>query len=156
MQYFVRVPSRPIPTHPRRIPDSPRLKQTEPRLTPTSKSGRVGKPSRHSVTGVLPDYIQKLQATIYAVKSCTNCYGRQLMSTTNYAVTARDGKYMCRRTEVGLTFGLPRHRHSVEVFHVSVFFGYSEKPPHFSRLLRHAYGYGLPILVLPWGVYRLV
>ena len=50
------MPSRPIPTNPtlpRRIPSSPRLKQTESRLTPTSKSGRVGKPSRHSVTEAL-------------------------------------------------------------------------------------------------------
>ena len=40
-------------------------------------------------------------------------------------------------------FGPPRHRHFVGFFNVPVpastrqpFYGYSEKPPHFSRLLR--------------------
>ena len=65
---------------------------------------------------------------------------------------------MCRRTEeeVEPTVGLPRHRHFVGFFNVPVqtrtrdppFYGYSEKPPHFSRLLRHAWGYGGHILDL--------
>ena len=64
---------------------------------------------------------------------------------------------MCRRIEeVGPTVGLPRHRHFVGFFNVpfqtptrdSPFYGYSEKPPHFSRLLQHAWGYGGHILDL--------
>ena len=65
---------------------------------------------------------------------------------------------MCRRIEeeVEPTVGLPRHRHFVGFFNVPVqtptrdphFYGYSEKPPHFSRLLRHAWGYGGHILDL--------
>ena len=46
--------------------------------------------------------------------------------------------------------GSQRHRHFVGFFNVSVqapirgqpFYGHSEKPPHFSRLIRHAWGYG--------------
>ena len=63
---------------------------------------------------------------------------------------------MCRQIEeeVEPTVGLPRHRHFVGFFNVPVqtptrdppFYGYSEKPPHFSRLLRHAWGYGGHIL----------
>ena len=63
---------------------------------------------------------------------------------------------MCRRTEeeVEHTVGLPRHRHFVGFFNVPVqaptrdppFYGYFEKPPHFSHLLRHAWGYGGHIL----------
>ena len=63
---------------------------------------------------------------------------------------------MCRRTEeeVEPTVGLPRHGHFVGFFYVPVqtptrdppFYGYSEKPPHYSRLLRHAWGYGGHIL----------
>ena len=34
-----------------------------------------------------------------------------------------------------------KHRHGILPF-----YGYSEKPPHFSRLLRHAWGYGGHIL----------
>ena len=73
---------------------------------------------------------------------------------------------MCRRIEeeVEPTVGLPRHRHFVGFFNVPVqtptreppFYGYSEKPPHFSRHLRHAWGYGGHILDLnprvPTGV----
>ena len=65
---------------------------------------------------------------------------------------------MCRRIEeeVEPTVGLPRHRHFVGFFNVPVqtptrdppFYGFSEKPPHFSRLLRHAWGYGGHILDL--------
>ena len=48
------------------------------------------------------------------------------------------------------TVGLPRHRHFLGFFNVPVqtptgdspFYSYSEKPLHFSRLLRHAFGYG--------------
>ena len=63
-----------------------------------------------------------------------------------------------RRTEeeVEPTVGLPRHRHFAGFFNVPVqtptrdppLYGYSEKPPHFSRLLRHAWGYGWHILDL--------
>ena len=71
---------------------------------------------------------------------------------------------MCRRTEeeVEPTVGLPRHRYFVAFFNVPVqtpirdppFYGYSEKPPHFSRLLRHAWGYGGHILDLnPPGIF---
>ena len=65
---------------------------------------------------------------------------------------------MCRRIEeeVEPTVGLPRHRHFVGFFNVPVqtptrdppFYGFSEKPPHFSRLLRHARGCGGHILDL--------
>ena len=49
-----------------------------------------------------------------------------------------------------------RHRHVIRFLNVLVqtptrgepIYGYSEKPPHFSRLLRCAWGYGGPILVL--------
>ena len=52
--------------------------------------------------------------------------------------------------------GLPCHRHFVGFFNVSVqaptqgqpFYAYSGKMPHFSHLLRHAWGYGGPILIL--------
>ena len=52
--------------------------------------------------------------------------------------------------EVEPTVGIPRHRHFGGFFNVPVqaptrdppFYGYSEKPPHFSRLLRHAWEYG--------------
>ena len=62
-----------------------------------------------------------------------------------------------------LRSGCQRHRHFVEFFNVPVqastrdqpFYGYSEKPPQFIRLLRHARGYGGHILALttgfPWG-----
>ena len=63
---------------------------------------------------------------------------------------------MCRRIEeeVEPTVGLQRHRHFVGFFNVPVqtptrdppFYGYSEKPLHFSRLLQHAWGYGGHIL----------
>ena len=79
--------------------------------------------------------------------------------------------YMWRYIDVqadwrrSLTFGrgCQRHRHFVGFFNVPVqaptrdqpFYGYSEKPPQFSRLLRHARGYGGHILALttgfPWG-----
>ena len=65
---------------------------------------------------------------------------------------------MCRRTEdeIGPMIGLRRHRHFVGFFnvpgqaptHSQPLYGYSEKPPHFSRLLRRAWGYGGPIFVL--------
>ena len=68
---------------------------------------------------------------------------------------------MCRRIEeeVEPTVGLPRHRHFVGLFNVPVqtptrdppFNGYSEKPPHFSRLLRHAWRYEGHILDLNPG-----
>ena len=52
--------------------------------------------------------------------------------------------------------GPPRHRHFIGFFNVPVqaptlgqpFYSYSEKPPHFGHLLRRAWGYGGPILVL--------
>ena len=55
-----------------------------------------------------------------------------------------------------LRSGSQRHRHFVGFFNVpaqpptpgQLFYGYSEKPPHFSRLLRRAWGYGGPIIVL--------
>ena len=55
-----------------------------------------------------------------------------------------------------LRSGSNRHRHVVVFFNVSVqaptqgqpFYGYSEKSPHFSRILRRAWGYGGPIVVL--------
>ena len=58
--------------------------------------------------------------------------------------------------KLALWSGSQRHRHFVGIFNVPVhestqgqpFYGYSEKPPHFSRLLRAAWGYGGPILVL--------
>ena len=63
---------------------------------------------------------------------------------------------MCRRTEdeIGPTVGLPRHRHfegfflpypSKHRYGTLIFYGYSEKPPNFNRLLRHARVYGGPI-----------
>ena len=57
-----------------------------------------------------------------------------------------DGTWICRWTEeVGPTVGLPRHKHFVGFFNLPVqgqpFYGYSEKMPHFSRLLRRAQGY---------------
>ena len=61
--------------------------------------------------------------------------------------------------EAGPTAGFPRHRHFLGFFNVPVqaptrghpFYGYSEKPPHFNRLLRCALGYGWHILILnPW------
>ena len=56
----------------------------------------------------------------------------------------------------GLQSGSSRHRHVEVFFNVSVqaptrgqpFYGYSEKSPHFSRILRRAWGYGGPIVVL--------
>ena len=57
---------------------------------------------------------------------------------------------MCRRTEeVGLTVGLPRHRHFVVLSNVQVqaltwdqpFYGYYKKLSHFSHLLLRAWGY---------------
>ena len=58
--------------------------------------------------------------------------------------------------KLNLRLGSQRHRHFVGFFNVPVqaptrdppFYGYSEKPPHFSRLLRHALGYGGHILDL--------
>ena len=62
-----------------------------------------------------------------------------------------------------LRSGCQRHRHFVGFFNVPVqaptrdqpFYGYFEKPPQFSRLLRHARGYGGHILAsttgFPWG-----
>ena len=52
------------------------------------------------------------------------------------------------------TVGLPRNRHFLGFSNVPVqtptgdspFYSYSEKPLHFSRLLRHAFGYGEPYL----------
>ena len=70
---------------------------------------------------------------------------------------------MCRRIEeVEPTVGSHRHIHFVGFFNVPVqaptrdpsFYGYSEKPPHFSRLLRHAWGYGGHILDLTLGSTR--
>ena len=60
---------------------------------------------------------------------------------------------MCRRTEEGWrTVGLPRHKHFVGFFNVPVQAPtrgqHSEKPLHFNRLLRRAWGYGGPILVI--------
>ena len=63
----------------------------------------------------------------------------------------------CRLTEeVGPTVGLQRHRHLVGFFNLPVqaptrgqrLYSYSEKPPHFSRLLQWALGYGGPIFIL--------
>ena len=56
-----------------------------------------------------------------------------------------------RRTEeVGHTVGAPRHRHFVGFSGMpgraptrgQPFYGYYEKPSHFSHLLRRAWGYG--------------
>ena len=55
--------------------------------------------------------------------------------------------------------GSNRHSYFVVFFSVSVqalnrdqpFYGYSEKPPHFSRILRRAWGYGGPIVVVHPG-----
>ena len=64
---------------------------------------------------------------------------------------------MYRRTEEEV--GPPSHRHFVGFFNVPVqeptrthsFYGYSVKPPHFSRLFRCAWGYGGYILIFnPW------
>ena len=68
-----------------------------------------------------------------------------------------DGTQMCRRFE--LRSGSQRHRHYVGFINVPVqaptrsqpFYGYSEKPPHFSRVLRHAWGYGGHILDITPG-----
>ena len=66
------------------------------------------------------------------------------------SVNTCDGTQMCRRTEeeVGPTVRLPRHRHFLGLLNVSIqaptwgqpFYGYSEKPPYFSRLLWQAWG----------------
>ena len=53
--------------------------------------------------------------------------------------------------EVGPTVGIPRHSFNVPVQAPTrghPFYGYSDKPPHFNRLLRRALGYGGPILIL--------
>ena len=65
---------------------------------------------------------------------------------------------MCRWTEeVGLTFGLPRHRHFVGFSNVPVqaptrgqtFYGYFKNPPsYFRHLLLRAKGYRGPIIIL--------
>ena len=68
---------------------------------------------------------------------------------------------MCRRTEedVGPTVGLTCHRHFVRFFNVPIkaptraillwlFYFHSKKPPDFSRLVRCAWGYGRPNLIL--------
>ena len=64
---------------------------------------------------------------------------------------------LCGRTEeVGHTVRPPLHRHFVGFSSVPVrdptrgqpFYGYYEKPSHFSHLLRRAWGYGGPILIL--------
>ena len=60
------------------------------------------------------------------------------------------------KKKLNLRSGSKRHRHFVGFFNVPVqaptrdppFYGYSEKPPHFSRLSRHAWGYGGHILDL--------
>ena len=60
------------------------------------------------------------------------------------------------KKKLNLRSGSQRHRHFVGFFNVPVqaptrdppFYGFSEKPPHFSRLLRHAWGYGGHILDL--------
>ena len=54
------------------------------------------------------------------------------------------------KKKLGLRSGSQRHRPFVGLFNMPVqaptrgqtFYGYSEKPPRFSRLLRHAWGYG--------------
>ena len=71
--------------------------------------------------------------------------------------------YICDGTDVQADWrrsctqsGAQRHRHFVGFFDVPVqaptrgqpFNGYSEKPPHFSRLLRRAWGYEGYILIL--------
>ena len=61
-----------------------------------------------------------------------------------------------RTEEVGHTVGPPRHRHFVGFSNVpgraptrgQPFYGYYEKPPRFSHLLRRAWGYGGSILIL--------
>ena len=66
------------------------------------------------------------------------------------------------KKKLNLRSGSQRHRHFVGFFNVPVqaptrdppFYGYSEKPPHFSRLLRHAWGYGGHILDLTPGETR--
>ena len=65
---------------------------------------------------------------------------------------------MCRwiEEEVGPTVRLLRHLHFVGFFNMPVqapiqdqpFNNYSEKPPRFNRLIRHALGYRGPILIL--------
>ena len=63
---------------------------------------------------------------------------------------------------LGLRSGSQRHRHFVGFFNLPVqastrghpFYGYSEKPPLFSRLLRCTWEYGGPILVLNPEVLR--
>ena len=65
---------------------------------------------------------------------------------------------MCRRAEKKIepADGLPTHRHFVWFFNMPVqasargrpFYGYSEKPPYFSRLFRRAWGQGGHILLL--------
>ena len=71
---------------------------------------------------------------------------------------------MCRWTEEEVRpiymVGLPRHRHFIGFFNVPVqaptrgqpFYGYAEKQPHFSRLLRHSWRYVRSILALNPGV----
>ena len=63
------------------------------------------------------------------------------------------------KKKLNLRSGSQRHRHLVGFFNVPIqaptrdppFYSYSEKPPHFSRLLRHAWGYGGHILDLTPG-----
>ena len=64
------------------------------------------------------------------------------------------------KKKLNLRSGSRRHRHFVRFFNVPVqaptrdppFYGYSEKPPHLRRLLRHAWGYGGHILdFTPWS-----
>ena len=60
------------------------------------------------------------------------------------------------KKKLDLQSGSQCHRHFVGFFNVPVQAptrgqhsnGYSKKPPHFSRLLRRAWGYGVPILIL--------
>ena len=60
----------------------------------------------------------------------------------------------CGIKKLDLRSGSQRQRHSVGFFNVQVdargrhFYSYSEKPPHFSRLLRCARGYGGHVLIL--------
>ena len=73
------------------------------------------------------------------------------------------------KKKVGHTVGLPCHKNFVGFFNVPAqapirgrpFYGYSEKPPHFSRLSRRTLEYEGPILVLhprvpTWTCFRRV
>ena len=68
------------------------------------------------------------------------------------------------KKKLNLWSGSQRHRHFAGFFNVPVqeptrdhpFYGYSEKPPHFSRLLWHAWWYGGYILNLTPGSPRRI